>query len=121
MSNAAQDVLRATCALRDVLSGLSEALETGRLDGVLDAEPALAAAVSSLARTGGRVTRDGFAPDIAAAVRLELERASAALVRCAALGHSLDDVVRARCGADTYDASGHTVAVPVRGAVHERV
>ncbi len=117
----AQDVLHAARALRDVLSGLGDALEHGRLDGVLDAEPALGAAVASFAGARARLAPAVFDLASAAAVRHELDGVATALKRCAALGSALEDIARERCATTAYDASGQTIPVKVHGAVREQV
>jgi hypothetical protein len=120
-SGSEQDALGAARRLREGLSDLADALETGRLAAVLDAEPRLATAVAAISAIRPRLMPGDLDPRGAVALRTELEAASAALRRCAALGLSLDDLVRGRCSSGVYGASGQAVPVRVRGAVEELV
>jgi hypothetical protein len=119
--NPAAEALLAARVLREALSGLADALEGGRLSGVLEAEPTLSMALASISSARSRLTPTDFNLDGRAALKTELEHASAALARCAALGGALDDLIRGRCGVAAYGASGRAIPIEVRGALEEQV
>jgi hypothetical protein len=79
----------ATAQLRAALDVLARALQSADLEALLEAELGLASALASVGRL--RV----ISPPDRAAVRDELVRTRAALVRCRALGGVLGDVAQA--------------------------
>jgi hypothetical protein len=119
--DATVETLDAVRGLQLGLSGLAAALEGGRLTDILDSEPVLSRALGALAALQPRLRPANFDADGAATIRHELQRVAALVGRCAALGRTLDDVVRNRCGVTGYGASGETIATPVRPSLDQRV
>lgn len=108
-----QQAAVAARTLTTALTALGDALASGNLAGVLDAEPALSTALASVV-----AARSGLAPPVGRAqtlaLALELTATRAALARCAALGAALEEFVRGSGLSSTaYDASGAGVAARV--------
>jgi len=105
--------------LRDVLDRIGDALAGCRLDDLLAAQPALAAALDEVGRTGlGGLD--------ARAVAAEVAQARDALGRCVRLGGSLDEAARlvlaARGYTRGYDRAGREHGTPaVAATVDARV
>ena len=73
--------------VQDALTGLAEALETGKPDEVLAAERPLAAAASELSSVGRAAVRD------AVHLRARLLEARLSLDRCRAMGQASADLI----------------------------
>jgi hypothetical protein len=89
---------------------------------VLEAEPALSAAVALMSDVRRRLTAGQLTEDEARGLRHELLTARAAIGRSAALGTAIDDWIRGRGYAtETYDATGSGVLPERRPSFDQRV
>jgi hypothetical protein len=94
-------------ALTVALTSLGDALARADLSGVLDAEPSLTTALAAVSSSRLRLNAPALEGDQAVTLVTELNAAREALARCAALGQSLDAVVRiGTLGTAGYDAAG---------------
>ena len=110
----AQGMVPAARALTAALTSLGDALAQGDPTGVLAAEPPLTTALAAITSSRSSVAFPALDSDQSAALADELTAARAALTRCAALGASLDEIVRAGgCGTAGYDVAG--------AGIHERL
>jgi len=97
MTTPGERALDAAAGLRQALTQVADALASPGLDALLAGEAAVESALANLP------SLTGLGADERARVRLELERARAALLRCRRLGAALTDFTRA-----SLDAQGHT-------------
>jgi hypothetical protein len=118
MSDHARSLLEAATGLRAALELTGDSLATANLDGLLDSEIALAAALAVLPT--GRGEADSSRDE----VLQELVRARAALTRCRRLGGSLSEMVRVTMDAQgrvgAYGADGRKAAGLAPGALEAR-
>ncbi len=96
MTSTGDRALDAAAGLREALTQVADALAAPSLDALLAGESAVEAALANLPSLAGLGANER------ARVRLELERARAALLRCRRLGAALTDFTRA-----SLDAQGH--------------
>lgn len=96
MTSPGDRALHAAEGLRQALTQVADALAAPNVDTLLAGETAVESALADLPNL------NGLSADERARVRLELERARAALVRCRRLGAALTEFTRS-----SLDAQGH--------------
>jgi hypothetical protein len=101
------DPVAAARSLAAALTTLADALTRADVARVLEAEPALTTALALMKTAGNALAGTPIDEGTRRALGAELDAARRALVRCAALGVSLESFVRGRGFASaTYSRSG---------------